>query len=321
VTPLRRRRLQLGMAQQALAQAAGISRQALSALEAGRSLPSLPVALSLARILDEPVERLFPDPQAAPPEVWVGPPAADGRVAWTQLGDRVLLKAAPPGQPADARDGPEGIAPLAHAPRPRDTLWLGGCDPGLPLLAQALGRLLPDRRVRVWPMTTAAAVAALARGELHLVSTHRPVRAGSPPLPAGAVCLPYARWDEGLVFAGPRPPRPGAGTRWALRPRGATARSWAEEVCRSLGSPPPQGPLAEDHWQVAQRIAAGESDLGVAVEAAARAYGLSFAPLGEERVDLLVHPTAVELAGAVAQASRDPGLWEQLTAMGGYRQP
>jgi len=37
----------------------GVSRQTINSLETGRYLPSLPLALSLARFFDTSVERLF----------------------------------------------------------------------------------------------------------------------------------------------------------------------------------------------------------------------------------------------------------------------
>src|SRR5260370_34516142 len=57
--PLREARLRRGLLQEELARAARISRQALSAIEAGRASPSTPVALRLASALGESVEDLF----------------------------------------------------------------------------------------------------------------------------------------------------------------------------------------------------------------------------------------------------------------------
>ncbi|MCC6623946.1 MAG: helix-turn-helix domain-containing protein [Deltaproteobacteria bacterium] len=55
----------LGLTQSALAEQIGISRQALAAIEAGRSTPSVVVALRLAEALQQPVEALFGQPGAA----------------------------------------------------------------------------------------------------------------------------------------------------------------------------------------------------------------------------------------------------------------
>ena len=48
-----------GMTQQALAEAVGVSRQTIIAIESGRYCPSLEVALKIARAFERPVEAIF----------------------------------------------------------------------------------------------------------------------------------------------------------------------------------------------------------------------------------------------------------------------
>lgn len=48
-----------GMTQQQLAEAVGVSRQTIIAIESGRYNPSLEVALKIARIFGQPVESAF----------------------------------------------------------------------------------------------------------------------------------------------------------------------------------------------------------------------------------------------------------------------
>jgi putative transcriptional regulator len=48
-----------GLRQEDLAQAMKVSRQTINAIETGRYLPSLPLAISLARYFRRPVEELF----------------------------------------------------------------------------------------------------------------------------------------------------------------------------------------------------------------------------------------------------------------------
>ena len=51
------------LSQGALAEAMGVSRQTINAIETGRYLPSLPLAIGLARFFETTVEDLFhPDP-------------------------------------------------------------------------------------------------------------------------------------------------------------------------------------------------------------------------------------------------------------------
>jgi putative transcriptional regulator len=47
------------LSQGALASALGVSRQTINAIETGRYLPSLPLAIDLARFFDTTVEELF----------------------------------------------------------------------------------------------------------------------------------------------------------------------------------------------------------------------------------------------------------------------
>ena len=86
-----------GFSQQQLAGMAGVSRQAVSAVEAGHSDPSLRVALALAQALGMSVEQLFGpgEPTAPVTAVSVAPPAAlgvGGQAAGERAaGERVML--------------------------------------------------------------------------------------------------------------------------------------------------------------------------------------------------------------------------------------
>lgn len=56
---LKSMRIQAGFSQQELADAVGVSRSTVSTLERGRSVPSVSLALALARHLGATVEELF----------------------------------------------------------------------------------------------------------------------------------------------------------------------------------------------------------------------------------------------------------------------
>jgi putative transcriptional regulator len=58
---VRERRAEQGLSQAALAQAMGVSRQTINAIETGRYLPSLPLAIVLARHFGTSVEEMFSD--------------------------------------------------------------------------------------------------------------------------------------------------------------------------------------------------------------------------------------------------------------------
>ena len=64
---VRRLRTAHELSQAALAQAMGVSRQTINAIETGRYLPSLPLAIGLARFFETTVEDLFhPEPGEIP---------------------------------------------------------------------------------------------------------------------------------------------------------------------------------------------------------------------------------------------------------------
>lgn len=56
---VRDKRLGADISQAALASAMGVSRQTINSIENGRYLPSLPLAMSLARYFESTVEELF----------------------------------------------------------------------------------------------------------------------------------------------------------------------------------------------------------------------------------------------------------------------
>jgi putative transcriptional regulator len=58
---VRARRADRGLSQAALGEAMGVSRQTINAIETGRYLPSLPLAIALARYFGASVEEMFSD--------------------------------------------------------------------------------------------------------------------------------------------------------------------------------------------------------------------------------------------------------------------
>ncbi|HEX9359609.1 MAG TPA: helix-turn-helix domain-containing protein [Streptosporangiaceae bacterium] len=135
-----------GYSQQQLAGMAGVSRQAVSAVEAGHSDPSLRVALALASALGVTVEELF-GPGVPAPVVGARPVAPLGeegaRVTLAQVGDSfVALPLAadsairagflPAGGLVAMPSGPAPVTPVRPLGPPRPTLVVAGCDPALP---------------------------------------------------------------------------------------------------------------------------------------------------------------------------------------------
>jgi putative molybdopterin biosynthesis protein len=232
---LRLARQARGFSQQQLAGMAGVSRQAVSAVEAGHSDPSLRVAFALAQALGMTVEEVFGPADLAPPvaAIPVAPPdAPGGRVLLAPVGDRLVAlplrgdaaagmgfvaaggQAALPATalPATAPPASDAAGPAAGtiAVRPigppRPTLVVAGCDPALPLLAPPLALLDPPVAFAWWPCGSREALRLAAAGLVHAAGVHlRDADGGynataASYLPGGAEVVGFTAWREGLVL-------------------------------------------------------------------------------------------------------------------------
>ena len=110
---LRLARQARGFSQQQLAGMAGVSRQAVSAVESGLSDPSLRVALALASALGQTVEELF-GPGTPVPPVMARPlaplGAATARVSLAPVGDSFVALPLSGATASSAGFGPAGLA-------------------------------------------------------------------------------------------------------------------------------------------------------------------------------------------------------------------
>ena len=172
---MRARREACALPQGLLAERVGLSRQSVSAIEAGRATPGVDVALRLAQVLDCRVEDLFGDAPAAPDLQAEGDTsdARSGRVTLAHIGGRWVAHGLGPEGASRSADGlRRGGTGDTHTPRVRvtplrpllelqDNVVLMGCGAGLGLLADLLNRL-PGAGRFVWlPRTSTAALAAL----------------------------------------------------------------------------------------------------------------------------------------------------------------
>jgi putative molybdopterin biosynthesis protein len=234
---LRLARQARGLSQQQLAGVAGVTRQAVSAVESGHSDPSLRVALGLARALGMTVEELFGpgdlgDPVLAQPVAAVNGPGS--RVALATVGDKFVAlplhadtaarlgfgpagglvagpSPAPAGVPGGRRE-PWNLVPVRPIGPPRPTVVVAGCDPALPLLETPLALLDPPLAFAWWPCGSGEALRLAAAGLVHAAGVHRVGRPGPLGSPAdsadtgdvadilgGAEVVGFASWREGLV--------------------------------------------------------------------------------------------------------------------------
>ena len=321
-TRLRLARQARGFSQQQVASMAGVSRQAVSAVESGISDPSLRVAIALSRALGLTVEELFGRDDSVMPvtarEVApLGGQGArvtlalvgDGHVALPLQGETVSRAGFLPagGLVAETgRDRGRQTRTVRPIQPPRPTLVAAGCDPALPLLEEPLGLLDPPVGFTWWPCPSREALTLAAEGLVHVAGTHLRgqgseynIAPAAALLPRGGEVIGFCAWQEGLVL------RPGVtngisgvtdlaerGMRLANREPGAEARSLLDREMTAAGIEASQvtgyDTQVTGHLQVASAIAAGLADAGIASEPAARAYGLEFVPLAAEHFDLVI---------------------------------
>lgn len=311
----------LGLTQKELAKTIAVSRQSLNAIETGRSVPSVAIALKLASALCSDVESLFARGESEALEALIsGPPQRVGsRVSLARVRERWIahpLTGTGLAQGLQAADGfvrkspRRGLAQIELA-RPladlQGSLFIGGCAPGLGLLCDRLNDARGSGRFRWLLQANNVALRELSRGHTHLAGVHLPKQAKVSATQALARYLPtesatlfaLAEWEAGLVVARGNPKRiHGAESlaqpklRFAMREQGSGARSELERVLKTVNLTPEvlkaRAVPAHSHMEVASAVHLGAADVGFAIRAVAQALELDFVPLLEERFDLIV---------------------------------
>lgn len=352
---LKQARRARSLSQEDLADAAGISRQAFGAIERGEAVPSLSVALRLADALGGSVGALFrlESSSPAPLRVWAPAPPEGRRVRVATIGGRKVavpvegLGGVGPSLATGvleqggrgAQGGPAArVRSLPGGEREPD-LVLVGCDP-----ASALVQTLLRERggvEMVWvPAGSRRALEALGEGLAHVAGFHlrgddqtSPTRAEAERrLPFRATVVGFATWQTGLMTRAGNPlgieavadlarpnlrlinREPGSGTRALLDRALGAAELPGSEILGYADT------AAPGHWAVAQTVAAGAADVGVGIRAAAKAFGLGWVPLEEERYDLVIPDHLLSAPGVVALLDllESQGLRAQVEALGGY---
>lgn len=323
---LRQRRQALGLSQKQLAAMAGITRQAVSAVEGNQYSPATSVSLQLARALKCRVEDLFSIPTS---ETIVdgdltgtlSKGAERARVQVMHIGDRVRIR------PLDGEGELTSLACSAdgvmvgigfHGKRARVKLLkdpeavrrqlvIGGCDPAMFVAAEHLRK--HDRNNLVpCLMGNSLALEALRRSEVHLAGVHWAAEdTGNSNLfdlhrkLAGMNCdvVTFAHWEEGIIVRRGNPKKiravadlVRATVKIINREKGSGARRLLDNQLKAAGIPPSRIKGYRDevlsHLEVASRLKTGFADAGIGVRAAAAIYGLDFVPLQRERYDLII---------------------------------
>jgi molybdate-binding protein/DNA-binding XRE family transcriptional regulator len=323
---LREKRQALALSQKQLADLAGITRQAVSALESDQYSPATSVALQLARALRCRVEDLFSLKQSG--EIVEGEllgslPKIDRplRAQVIQIGHRLLvrpldglgelasLSVTADGLIIESKPGNRRVKVKLLKDREvvRRKIVVGGCDPAMFLAGEHVRKHDQENLVPCL-MGSSIALAALKRGDIHVAGVHLAVE-NSADWPPGdlkqhlgdmdCMIVTFAHWEEGFIVrqGNPKKIRSAADIakptiRIVNREKGSGARRLLDKQLKAqrIQSDRIKGYADEvfSHLEVAARVKAGLADTGIGVRAAASICGLDFVPLQRERYDLVI---------------------------------
>jgi len=323
---LREKRQALLLSQKQLADLAGITRQAISALEANQYSPATSVALQLARALRCRVEDLFNIKQGG--ETIEGEllgtlsqSSEPVRAQVTQVGHRLLVRPLHGlGELASLGATADGLIVEANPEKTRVKVKLlkdrevvrrkvvvGGCDPAMFLAGEHV-RKHDQENVVPCLMGSSIALNALRCGEVHVAGIHlADESSGAWKLPdlkrnlgdMDFIVITFAHWEEGFIVRQGNPKKirtvndiAKPTVRIVNREKGSGARRLLDKQLNTSGINTKRVKGYSDevlsHLDVASRIKAGLADTGIGVRAAAAISGLDFVPLQRERYDLVI---------------------------------
>ena len=289
-----------------LAGRSDVSRAEISAIETGRLVPSVTVALRLATALDEAVEAVFGRSDRPDAQEWAWPgDTHDARVWQASInGRRVLYPVEPTAAgtiPHDGRaDEHERHSLAAASPSPERTLVVAGCDP---LVGSLVRQLASAHGIRVLPLlrSSAQALELLRRGLIHVAGVHYTDSNGRlsnddtvrRTLGPGYKLIHQLRWDAGIAIGASRRERTArallqARVRWVNREEGSAARSVFDALLATRRRPEGYEHVVRDHRAVAATVSSGWAEAGLCVKPAAADARLGFIPLQQEAYELCV---------------------------------
>lgn len=323
---VREKRQILHLSQKQLADLAGITRQAICAVEANQYSPSTSVALKLAQLLRCRVEDLFylkGDGEVIEGELIGALPKGlhKIRAQVSQIGARILVRPlAGLGELPVLSTIADGLilGPGSDAKHVKVELFenrqalsrnivIAGCDPAMFLASEHLKQRAEDNLVPCL-MGSSTAIGALKRGEVHVAGVHLiDERSGAWNLPyldrnlKGMDCIvvTFAYWQEGLIVRQGNPKKirgvqdlARRGITIVNRENGSGARRLLDRQLESCGIEPAKVKGYDNevlsHLEVAARVKAGLADTGLGIEAVASICGLNFVALQRERYDLVI---------------------------------
>jgi molybdate-binding protein/DNA-binding XRE family transcriptional regulator len=299
-------RLRRGWSQAQLAAQSGVSRTEISAIETGRLVPSVTVALKLAASLDASVEVLFGESSAKPALTWAWAPGApdDPRVWRVSMRDQLVVypvEATAAGAiPHDALVGATGMEVVSAGVAPDRTLVMAGCDPLVGLIVQMAAE---QHGIRVLPLLRSSdeAIDLLKRGLAHVAGVHLTDAAGHVTndqavrqrLGAGYGLIHQLRWEAGIGVAPARREQSAsallhANVRWVNRETGSAARTALDRLLGTRARPKGYQRVVRDHRAVAATVSSGWAEAGICIKPVATEARLGFIALQQEAYELCV---------------------------------
>jgi putative molybdopterin biosynthesis protein len=285
-----------------LAEKSSVSRTEVSAIETGRLVPSVAVALRLSAALGESVETVFGESRKSLSPTWAWKPnTQDARCWWASVNDKLL--AYPVELTAAGSIPHDRLVPAGEhgsGPRPDRTLIIAGCDPLVGLLAHAMAT---RHDIRVLPLlrSSGEALELLCRGLVHVAGLHLTDASGRSTNDAsvkikvgsGYRLLHQMRWDNGIAVGDARKElTPSAllraKVRWVNREEGSAARRTLDFLLESRPRPSGYRHIVRDHRSVAAIVSSGWAEAGICVKPAASEARVRFIPLYKEAYELCV---------------------------------
>ncbi|MCA9110212.1 MAG: helix-turn-helix domain-containing protein [Planctomycetaceae bacterium] len=306
---VRELRISAGLTQAELAERAGISRTAVTAIEGKELAPSVVAALSLAKVLGTTVEILFTSESVSQHLTeWAWDTGDSKRLYWQAEVDgrnwlypaesTPLLTPLPDGR----FTGSESVA-SAFPASARQTLVLAGCDPAAGMLATEYGRAT-DYRLLALPRSSQEALTLIQEGKVHLAGLHystpeapnQNVETVQDMLGSGFSLIRMASWEEGIVTSSNSRRRSVRGIvtsrlRWVGRETGSGARRCLDQLLE--GRPAPRH-VARNHRGVAEAVKSGWADAGICVQLTGVEAGLRFFRVQTEYFDLCCKTTFLD---------------------------
>lgn len=325
---VRAARERAALTQAELAEMAGVSRQLIGAVEAGRHAPAVDAAIRIARALGAGVEDLFgaPDAPSPPRPVLGGTLRVGDAVLAGRVGDRLVvapLRGLASGDTSWA--APDGVVEesgLRLFPGVSASgLVVVGCDPILGLCETLLNRG-GARRLLAVAGSSGTALEALARGDAHAALVHGP-EGRLPARPAGTQGVRVASWRVGVALAAEGDPSLDAALErdgLVQREESAASQQALVRYLRTAGRPRPRVlARASGHLDAARR-AAHAGCAAVTFEPAALDHGLRFVSLETHVVELWFDArwAATPAAEALGDLLASNAFRERARLIGGY---